>query len=200
MGKGTLTRERIIGRAVELASVEGLNGLTLGRLADGIGMSKSGLFAHFRSKEELQRSVLETTIASFREFVYEPAAAEPRGEPRLRRLFERWLAWMNEREETPGGCLLMQASVELDDQPGPLRDLLAQALRDWRATLIAFARGGITAGHFRTELDPALFAFQLEAIIRGAAHDSRLLRDPLALTHARAAFESLLSAARPTTP
>ncbi|HET7228668.1 MAG TPA: TetR/AcrR family transcriptional regulator [Longimicrobium sp.] len=199
MGKGTVTRERIIGRAVELASVDGLNGLTLGRLAEGIGMSKSGLFAHFRSKEELQRSVLETTITSFRRFVYEPGAAEPRGEPRLRSIFERWLAWQQEREEMPGGCLLMQASTELDDQPGPLRDLLVKAQRDWRDTLIAFARGGITAGHFRAEVDPALFAFQLEAIILGAGHDRRLLRDPLALSHARAAFEALLASARTTT-
>lgn len=200
MGKGTLTRERIIGRAVELASVDGLNGLTLGRLADGIGMSKSGLFAHFRSKEELQRSVLEAAIASFRRFVYEPAAAEPRGEPRLRKAFERWLAWQHDRDDMPGGCLMMQASVELDDQPGPLRDLLVQAELDWRATLIAFAKGAITAGHFRADADPALIAFQFEALIRGAAHDRRMLRDPLAFAHAQAAFDSLLNAARPVTP
>jgi AcrR family transcriptional regulator len=199
MGKGTLTRERIIGRAVELASTDGLNGLTLGKLADGIGMSKSGLFAHFRSKEELQRSVLEAAIDAFRRFVYEPAAATPRGEPRLRALFDHWLAWSQEREEMPGGCLLMQVSTELDDQPGPLRDLLAQAKRDWRQTLIVFARGGVTAGHFRADLDPALFAFQLEAILLITGHDRRLLNDPLASTHARAAFEALLNAAHPIT-
>lgn len=199
MGKGTLTRERIIGRAVELASTEGLNGLTLGKLADGIGMSKSGLFAHFRSKEELQRSVLEAAIDSFRRFVYEPAAATERGEPRLRVIFERWLSWSEEREEMPGGCLIMQVSTELDDQPGPLRDLLAQAKRDWRQTLIVFARGGVSAGHFRADLDPALFAFQLEAIVLGSGHDRRLLNDPLALTHARAAFDALLKAAHPPT-
>jgi len=200
MSKGTLTRERIVGRAMELASVDGLNGLTLGRLADGIGMSKSGLFAHFRSKEELQRNVLEATFAAFRAFVYEPAAAEPRGEPRLRRAFERWLVWQGGRDEMPGGCLILQVSVELDDQPGPLRELLVHAMRDWRATLVAFARGAITAGHLRADANPALIAFQVEAILRGAAHDSRLLDDPLALDHARAAFDAMLNAARSTTP
>jgi AcrR family transcriptional regulator len=199
MGKGTLTRERIIGRAVELASIEGLNGMTLGRLADSIGMSKSGLFAHFRSKEELQLQVLTAAIDSFRRVVVQPAIAAPRGEPRLRVLFDGWLAWTGDRDDMPGGCLILQASAELDDQPGPPRDLLAQAERDWRESLVTFARGGIQAGHFRADLDPVLFAFQLQSIILGTSYARRLLRDGQARDHARAAFEALLASAHPTT-
>ena len=200
MGKGAITRERIVGRAVELASTEGINGLTLGRLAESIGMSKSGLFAHFRSKEELQLQVLRAAIDSFNEQVYAPAAATPSGEARFRTLFDRWLAWSDARDGMPGGCLLTQAGAELDDQPGPARDLLADAMRRWQETLAAFARSAVKAGAFRPDLDPALFAFQLESIFYGHHHALRLLNDPRARAHARAAFEALLASVRRAPP
>jgi AcrR family transcriptional regulator len=198
MSKGAATRERIVARAVELASTEGINGLTLGRLADSLEMSKSGLFAHFRSKEELQLQVLKSAIDSFQREVYGPAAATPSGEERFRVVFERWLQW-SVRAETPGGCLFTQAAAELDDQPGPARDLLAEARRAWQDTLAAFARSAVRAGAFREALDPALFAFQLEALMLGMHHARRLLHDPRAEAHARAALEALLASARRTT-
>jgi AcrR family transcriptional regulator len=199
MGKRALTRERIVGRAVQLASTEGITGLTLGRLADSIGMSKSGLFAHFRSKEELQLQVLQATFDSFQRFVVEPAQATPSGEERFRVITERWIAWASDREEMPGGCLIVQAAAELDDQPGPPRDLLADAQRRWLETLAAYARSAVRVGAFREDLDPELFAFQLESILLGANHFHRLLHDPRAFTQARASIEALLASARRTT-
>jgi AcrR family transcriptional regulator len=198
MRKGAVTRERIVARAIELASTEGVTGLTLGRLADAIGMSMSGLFAHFRSKEELQLQILSTTIEAFKREVVEPAIAAQTGEPRFRLLFDRWLEWTEESAKMPGGCLITQAASELDDQPGPTRDLLATAERQWQETLIAFARSAVKAGAFRADLDPGLFAFQLKSVFLATVHAQRLLLDPNAYEHARGAFEALLASARST--
>lgn len=198
MSKGSITRERIVGRAVELASTDGINGLTLGRLADSMGMSKSGLFAHFRSKEDLQLRVLAAAMDTFQRDVYEPAAATPSGEARFRVLFDRWIRWTGDVEQMPGGCVFAQAAAELDDQPGAARELLADGQRRWRDTLAAFARSAVKAGAFREDLDAEMFAFQLQAIFLGTNHARRLLGDPRAVDHARAAFEALLAQARRT--
>jgi AcrR family transcriptional regulator len=198
MRKGAVTRERIVARAIELASTEGVTGVTLGRLADAIGMSKSGLFAHFKSREELELQILDTVIQAYRREVVEPAMATPSGIERFRVLFDGWLAWMRETERMPGGCIITQAAAELDDQPGPARDLLAEAEGRWYETLTAFARSAVRMGAFRTDLDPALFAFQLKSIFLGTEHARRLLQDPLAYDHARGAFEALLLSARAT--
>src|SRR4026209_785464 len=123
MTKGAQTRENILDHAVRLASETGLEGLTIGTLADELKLSKSGLFAHFRSKEALQVQVLEHVAARFVDFVVKPALAEPRGAPRLRALFERLIEWPK-RKEFPGGCPIIAAASELDDRPGPARDLL----------------------------------------------------------------------------
>jgi AcrR family transcriptional regulator len=195
MSKGESTRGRILDEAIAVASVDGLGGLTLGRLAESVGMSKSGLFAHFRSKEELQLQVLEETIARFRDRVVAPALAAPRGEPRVRALFDGWLAWAEE-PTVPGGCLFMQAIAELDDQPGPVRDRLAESQRDWRDFLVDAARRAVDAGHFRADLDPELFVFQVQGIAFARHQASRLLHDPAADTRARQAFEALVAAAR----
>lgn len=199
MSKGAETRDRIIARAIELASTEGITGVTLGRLAEAIPMSKSGLFAHFGSKEELQLHVLEATVEAFTRRVVEPARATPEGEERFRVLFDRWMRWTEASDAMPGGCLLTQAAAELDDQPGPVRDLLADAMRRWNEALVAFTRSAIRAGSFRADLDPELFAFQLHAIELAVVHARRLLRDPRAYQHARASFEALLASARPLT-
>ena len=119
--RGTRTREAILARAVAVASEQGLEGLSIGALADDLGMSKSGLFAHFRSKEGLQIAILEMAGARMVDEVVRPALAAPRGEPRVRALFDRWLAW-EQSPSLPGGCPFMAASFELDDRPGPVRD------------------------------------------------------------------------------
>ena len=197
MGKGEVTRQAILDRGVVLATRVGLGGLTIGRLADDLGLSKSGLFAHFRSKEALQVQVLEAASARFVDCVIKPAMAERRGEPRLRALFQRWLAWSTS-SAMPGGCLFVAAAIELDDQPGAPRDRLVALQKDWLEVLAGAVRIAVSEGHFRKDVDPEQFAHDLYAVALGYHHSSRLLRDPDAPKRAARAFESLVSAARAT--
>src|SRR5688572_20094465 len=134
MSKGDETRSAVLGSAITLASTVGLEGVTIGKLAEHVGLSKSGLFAHFSSKENLQLAVLEEAMARFVALVIGPALKKPRGEPRVRALFERWLEW-SRAEFLPGGCIFVVASVELDDRPGPARDRLIASQKDWFGTL-----------------------------------------------------------------
>ena len=195
MHKGEATRERIVEEAVRLASRDGLDGVSLGALAAELGMSKSGLYAHFGSKDELQLQILQAAIARFRAGVVKPALTARRGVPRLRALFEQWLEWAND-SSMPGGCLLVAASVELDDKPGALRDYLVKSQRDWLATLAKAARLAVAEKHFRADLDPEQLAFELWALSLGYHHVRRLLRDPQASARVHEAFERLLLDAR----
>lgn len=195
MSKGTETRDRILEQAVRLASRDGLQGLTIGSLSTELGLSKSGLFAHFGSKEELQLQVVQAAVARFNETVARPALTAPRGEPRIRAFFERCLEWTNS-PAMPGGCVLIAAAIELDDRPGPARDFLAQAYRDRRAFLAKAARLAIDAGHFRPDLDVDQLAFEFDGLFFGYHHSHRLLQDPHAGERARIAFERLLAWAR----
>jgi AcrR family transcriptional regulator len=191
MSKGEQTRSTIVTRSLDLASVVGLNGLSIGALADHTGMSKSGLFAHFGSKEALQLAVLEAAEERFIDMVVKPASQTPRGIARIRELFERGFAW----ERTwagKGGCVFNASAPEFDDQPGAVRDRLVRAQRDWRETLVRVARGAVQTGEFRTDLDCEQFAYDMKAINLGYIHSSRLMRDPKAEEHARAAFERLI--------
>jgi AcrR family transcriptional regulator len=193
MGKGALTRQSIVDEATRVASRVGLGGLTIGSLATDTGLSKSGLFAHFNSKESLQLQVLAHARSRFVDLVVRPALNAPRGEPRVRELFERWLAWSG---ELPGGCVFVAAASELDDQPGPVRDELAADQRDWLETVATVFRGGVTEGHFRADADPEQFAHDLYGVMLAYHHASRLLRDPMAEERARRALERLLDDAR----
>src|SRR5262249_12037557 len=148
----------------------------IGRLAERTGMSKSGLFAHFESRESVEIAVLTEAIARFRSEVILPALREPRGEPRIRALIDRWHQWSNDHASMPGGCLLLQAAVELDDRPGPAQDLVADAIRQWSETLKRAATIAMDEGHFRDDLDAGLFAFQLQGIILASHQAERLLR------------------------
>lgn len=192
MRKGEATRDAILEHAVTLARRVGLEGLTIGRLADDLDLSKSGLFAHFRSKEALQVQVLDAAAARFVDVVVKPALGIARGEPRVRALFDRWLQW----EQRPGGCVFVQAAVDLDDRDGPARERLVQLQRDWLDAIATTARGAIREGHFRGALDPVQFAHDLNGIILAYHHAARLLRDGGAEARARAAFEALVRAAR----
>jgi AcrR family transcriptional regulator len=200
LGKGPTTRARIIDDAIRLASVEGLAGLSIGRLAERTGMSKSGLFAHFESRESVELAVLGETINRFRNEVVLPALREPRGEPRIRALIERWHAWSNDNAAMPGGCLLRQAAVELDDRPGPALTLVADAMRQWSETLRRAAVIAMEEGHFRDDLDPSLFAFQVEGIILASHQAERLLRIPGSAARMRRAVDALVEWARPAVP
>jgi AcrR family transcriptional regulator len=193
--KGEQTREAILTHALGLATRIGFEGLTIGRLAEDLHMSKSGLFAHFRSKEALQLEILRMAGARMIETVVKPALTVPRGEPRVRALFERWLAW-EQSPSLPGGCPFMAASFELDDRPGPVRDFVVQNLRDWMDTLAGAARIAVQEGHFRADLDCAQFAHECQGIGLAFVHASRLMRDPKARARAQQAFESLLNTCR----
>ncbi len=191
MRKGPSTRQAILTHATGLASQVGLSGLTIGTLADELELSKSGLFAHFKSKEALQIQVLEHAAASFVHSVVRPSLQEPRGEPRMRSLFERWLAWARDRT-LPGGCVFVAASSELDDRPGPVRDRLVSLQREWLGVLILSFQNGVEAGRFRADGDPEQFAQDLYGIMLAYHHQSRLMNDPEAETRARRGFERLL--------
>jgi AcrR family transcriptional regulator len=192
VSKGGDTRAAILGEATRLASRIGLDGLTIGSLATQTQLSKSGLFAHFRSKESLQLHVLEHATARFMDAVVVPTLAAPRGEPRLRELFERWLTWSS--EAFPGGCLFISASIEFDDRPGTVRDYLMRNQRDWVDMIVQVVRSAVAEGHLRGDTDPDQFAQDLYGVILACHHANRLLRDPAAHTRARRAFEVLLAA------
>ena len=193
-GKGDETRRSILDQALRLASLQGLGQVSIGLLAGAAGLSKSGLFAHFRSKEQLQLAVLREASDRFVGKVIAPALREPRGEPRLRALLDNWLRW--ETVEFPGGCPFQAAADELDDQPGPVRDYLVETQRDLVDTLATVARAGVEAGRLRADLDPRLFAFELLGILLGFHHMHRLLRSDDAETLTRAAFEALIARTR----
>ena len=192
MGKGLETRDRILRQAMRVVSRDGLDGLSIGLLADSLGMSKSGLFAHFGSKEELQLEVLRSAGAEFEETVVRPALKAPRGPERFRRMFDNWIRWATNTERK-GGCIFTAASAELDDRPGPARDFVVEQGKLMLHALAKTARLGIEAGAFRPDLDCALLAFQIHAIFLGFHHVRRLLRLRGAEEQARAALEHLLA-------
>jgi AcrR family transcriptional regulator len=198
VSKGELTRQGILDEATRIASRVGLGGLSIGSLAAQTQLSKSGLFAHFGSKESLQLQVLAHADARFVDHVVRPALAAPRGEPRLRELFERWLVWAS--SVLPGGCLFVAAVAELDDQPGPVRDQLVRIQRDWVELIAQVFRTGVSEGELRPDADPDQFAYDLHGVLLAYHQFSRLLGDPDAATRARRAFDTLVSAARVPAP
>lgn len=189
----------MLDRAFGLATQVGLDGLTIGRLAADLELSKSGLFGHFQSKEALQVQVLRHAAERFVEAVLRPALKAPRGEPRLRQLFERWLEWPKAVPQ-PGGCLFVAAATELDDKPGHARDVLVELQRDWLEVLANAVRTAIAVGDFHEGTDPEQFAQDLYGIMLACHHATRLLRDPKAEKRARTAFEAILAAARSGKP
>lgn len=196
MNKGEQTRQEIVDRALALAGEVGLEGLSLGVLAAGVNLSKSGLFAHFRSKEALQVEVLQRAIDNFIQDVVAPALRKPRGEPRLRTLFDLHLAWVHGNGRN-GSCFFMALTHEYDDRPGPVRDLLVQSQRDWYDVIARAARTAVEEDHFRADLDLEQFAYEFVGIGMVFQQASKLLANPRAEERARAAFESLVARSRP---
>lgn len=183
-GKGAETRAAILGRAVDLASAEGLEGLTIGRLAADLGMSKSGLFAHFGAKQELQLATVEAAARRFRTAVIDPALDAPDGARRLRAMADSYLAHLDGGAYS-GGCFWAATSAEYDDRPGPVRDAIAGALDGWLAELERQARIAGAA-------EPGCFAFELYAAVMGANSRYRLSGDRRAFDYARAVVDRLL--------
>jgi AcrR family transcriptional regulator len=194
MRKGEQTRTLILHEAMDLASQVGLEGLSIGTLAERLDMSKSGLFAHFGSKEDLQILTLKQTQTLFHEQVFSPALKVPRGLPRLRALFSNWLTWLE--RDLPGGCVMLAASAEYDDRPGAVRDLLVAGQRELRGALAKAIRLAIDEGHLGSRTDPWQLAFELLGIVLAAHHDRRLLGDTRSLVRAQDAFERLIETHR----
>jgi AcrR family transcriptional regulator len=192
--KGALTRQAIVEHAAQMASRLGLEGLTIGALADDLELSKSGLFAHFKSKEALQLQVLEFGVNRFIDTVVKPALAAPRGEPRVRAIFERWLDWP--KASGLAGCMFVALSTELDDQPGPVREALVKSQKDWLDVIANCFRTGVSEGHFSADIDAEQLAHELYGIMLAHHHAARLLRDKAAGPRTRRAFERLLAGAR----
>jgi AcrR family transcriptional regulator len=194
MTKGAETRDRIVDRAFRIASREGLEGLSIGTLATELAMSKSGLFAHFGSKEDLQLAVLEAASVRFQETVVRPAFKAPRGLPRVRKLFDLWIRWMTD-PSLPGGCLFVAAATELDDRQGRPRDFLVATERTLLDAIAKSARLAVEEGHFVKKLDVEQFAYELHAFMLAFNHAHRLMEEPLAEERTRAAFERLVASA-----
>jgi AcrR family transcriptional regulator len=194
--KGEQTRRAIVSRALSLVSEVGYEGLSIGVLAEEVKLSKSGLFAHFKSKEALQLGVIQEVINRITLSVVQPALAAPRGEPRLRVLFEKELEWIR-GEAGLRGCPLQKASLEYHNRLGhPVRERVVHAFQDWRELVARCAKTAIDEGHFRGDLDPEQFAYEFDGITMMYQQRQGLMRDRDAADHAQTAFESLLNRSR----
>lgn len=191
--RGTATREAIIERALEIARFSGLEGLSIGPLAQAVGMSKSGVFAHFGSREDLQLAVLDAAATRFGEAVFVPAMAARRGVPRLRTLMQHWFEWIR---GNAGGCVLLGSVTEYDDRPGPLRDLVLRNEARWRELLRGALAIAVDAGHLRPG-DVEQYAFELYAIALTLHHQSGLTGYESARVRGDAAVERWLIANSP---
>ena len=191
---GNRSRAAILDAATKLATTDGLKGLSIGRLADRIGMSKSGLYAHFGSKEELQLSAIDTASEIFVREVIDPARAE-KGIARLEALGEQFLSYL-ERDVFPGGCFFAAAQAEFDTHSGPVREKLAEAHRRWLGYLERQVSAAQEAGEISADEEPAQLVFELKALLNMANSVFVLQRDRSALERARRGYRSRLEAAR----
>ncbi|MGI4812976.1 MAG: TetR/AcrR family transcriptional regulator [Janthinobacterium lividum] len=196
MRKGELTRAAILASALELASRDGLEGLTIGLLAERMNMSKSGVFAHFGSREDLQVAVVREYHRRFEEEVFFPALAVPRGLPRLREMIFRWLE--KRIDEVTNGCVFISGAIEYDDRPAsPVREQLVQSVLHWRHALERAIEQARDEGHLRADTDAHLMLFEVYSFSLGLHHDGRFLRSPDAVTVGRQALEKLLDSYLP---
>ena len=192
--KGTATRELILARAYELAQEGGVESLSIGTVAISAGMSKSGVFAHFGSKEQLQLALLESVGARFVEFVRTPALREPRGLPRLRKLTERWCEWSRVHRS---GCVLLSAAVEYDGRrEGAIREHVLRQQAGWRDEVRRTIQLSVDEGHLRTDTDTAQLAFEIYSLMLGLHHDSGLFGYDEARRMTELALERLLASYR----
>lgn len=198
--KGQQTRAAILDAALNLASQMGIEGLSIGALAEVTGMSKSGVFAHFGSREELQISVIREYHERFENEVFRPAIQEPRGLPRLKALFERWVAKV--ATEIDSGCIYISGAVEFDDRPGPVRDALAGMVLLWHGALDRAIRQAVDMGHLRPDTDPMQMLFEIHGLILSLHHDARFLRSQGALERVSKGFSRVLQyyATAPSAP
>ena len=195
--KGQQTKAAIVEAALGLAAQLGLEGLSIGALADIMQMSKSGVFAHFGSREELQMSVVREYHHRFEQEVFYPALRSPRGLPRLRHLFENWVRRTS--IEIDSGCIYISGAVEFDDRPGPVRDALAGSVHIWMQALRRAVAQARDEGHLRADVDAEQLAFEIHGLILALHYEARFLNSAQALPRARQGFERLMRAHQPQT-
>jgi AcrR family transcriptional regulator len=190
MRKGELTRAAILDVALDLASRDGLEGLTIGVLADKMNMSKSGVFAHFGSREDLQIEVLKLYHRRFEQEVFYPAMKEARGLPRLRSMFAHWVKKVS--VEIASGCIYISGAVEYDDRPGPIREELVAMVAAWQGALLRCVRQAIENGDLRAETDAAQLVYEMYGLILALHHDARFMRSPGSVDRASIGFDRLI--------
>ena len=188
--KGQQTRAAILDAALALASHIGLEGLSIGALAEVTGMSKSGVFAHFGSREELQISVIREYHHRFEQEVFYPAMNEPRGLPRLRAMFANWM--QRTSIEIDSGCLYISGAVEFDDREGPVRDALVTSVMTWHSAMRRAIQGARELGHLRTDVDDEQMLFEIHGLILALHYEARFLKNPGSIARANAGFDRIL--------
>lgn len=188
--KGRQTKAAIVDAALGLATQIGLEGLSIGALAEVMKMSKSGVFAHFGSREELQISVVREYHTRFEEEVFFPALAAPRGLPRLRALFDNWMKRTS--VELDSGCIYISGAVEFDDRPGPVRDALASSVNTWLDAMRRAVELAVAEGHLLPETDATQMGFEIHAQILALHYEVRFLRSPCSMQRALRAFEGIV--------
>lgn len=195
--KGDLTRAAIVEAAMAIAARDGLEGLTIGTLADTMQMSKSGVFAHFGSREDLQLAVLKEYVRRFVDEVLRPAVKKPRGLPRLEAILDRWVAFL--ARQLSLGCIMIAGAVEYDDRPGPQRDEMVAIIAAWKAELLKAIRQAVQEGHLQPDVDAAQMVFEIYGLMLAMHQDARLLRSADSARRARAGLRRLLDDARTAT-
>ena len=189
--KGQQTKAAIVDAALGLATQIGLEGLSIGALAEVMRMSKSGVFAHFGSREELQISVIREYFARFEEEVFIPSLSEARGLPRVEQLFQNWMRRTS--VEIDSGCLFISGAVEFDDRPGPVRDALAGSVKTWLAAIFKALVQAQDAGHLQRDADPHQMAFEIHGLILALHYEARFLKTPGSIARANTGFANILA-------
>lgn len=189
--KGQHTKQTIVDAALGLAERMGLEGLSIGALAEATHMSKSGVFAHFGSREELQISVIREYYTRFANEVFYPAMDEPRGLPRIRALFANWMVRV--AVEIQSGCIFISGAVEFDDRPGPVRDALASSVKTWLGAMYRAVVQAKEEGHLNDDADEKQMAFEIHGLILALHYEARFLKNPGSTRHANTGFENILA-------
>ena len=188
--KGQQTKAAIVDAALGLASQIGLEGLSIGALAEITSMSKSGVFAHFGSREELQISVVREYHERFEREVFYPAMQAPRGIPRLQAMFDNWMVQTS--NEIDSGCIYISGAVEFDDRSGPVRDALASSVTSWQSAVRRAVEQAQEEGHLQNGVDPLQVAFEIHGLILALHYEARFLKVPGAAERARQGFVRIL--------
>jgi AcrR family transcriptional regulator len=191
MHKGQQTKATIIEAALGLATQIGLEGLSIGALAEITQMSKSGVFAHFGSREELQISVIREYFSQFEQEIFYPSLQEPRGLPRLQAMFANWMKRV--AVEIHSGCIFISGAVEFDDRPGPVRDALASSVQTWLQALYRAVVQAKECGHLQPEADAQQMAFEIHGLILAVHYEARFLKNPGSIDRTTTGFSNILA-------